>query len=262
MIPAFSITLTSLPSKIDDLSPNKISLLQKFFIFLLLSSTIYILFSISVYYLADVNYSSGLKYSKANDQQKAAEYFEKALKLRQEPVYIDKYSSSLAYLSAVSALQNQNDLSKQIAALSDYYNKKTIQIYPKNVFFWKTRAKNMYYFYQETSNSNELLQGIEALKTARNLYPTDPKIPYSMALYYSTLFDSTKSNPERENWSKLSLSEIDKAIVLKSNFREAYLFKGQLLKKYGQIDKAKSVFEYMLKNFDPKDQDVLKELND
>ena len=262
LIPAFIIgSNSSYPPSSYRLTPNSLSFFQKLFIFLLLSSTIYLLSSIVVYYLADVNYSYGTKYAKVSDQQKAASYFEKALKLRQEPVYEDRFSASLAYLSALASLQNQKDPAKQIAALSDSYNRKTVQAYPKNVFYWKTRAKNMYYFYQVTGNENELLQGVEALKTARKLYPTDPKIPYTLALYYSTLYDSSKNNLEKNNWQRLSLSEIDKTINLKSNYREAYLFKGQLLKKYGQTGEAKKVFEYILENFDKNDAEVLKELN-
>ncbi len=262
LIPAFIIgSNSSYPPNSYRLTPNSLSFFQKLFIFLLLSSTIYLLSSIVVYYLADVNYSYGMKYAKVSDQQKAASYFEKALKLRHEPVYEDKFSASLAYLSALASLQNEKDPAKQIAAMADSYNRKTVQTYPKNVFYWKTRAKNMYYFYQVTGSDNELLQGVEALKTARNLYPTDPKIPYTLSLYYSTLYNSTKNNLDKQNFQKLSLEEIENTIELKSNYREAYLFKGQLLKKYGQINEAKKVFYYILKNFDKNDVDVLKELD-
>ncbi|MEK7633702.1 MAG: O-antigen ligase family protein [Patescibacteria group bacterium] len=233
LIPAFIFSSFDFqPPTTYPLPPNKLTNLQKFIIFLLLSSTIYLLFSISVYYLADVNYSYGTKYIKIGDQQKAAVYLEKAIKLRKEPVYEDRFSSSLSYLAALSTLQNQKDLAKQIADISDTYNRKLVQAYPKNVFYWKTRAKNMYYFYQVTGNENELLQGIEALKTAQKLSPTDPKIPYSLALYYATLFDSTKKNLERDEWRKLSIEGIEKSIKLKSNYQEAYLFKEELLKKY------------------------------
>ncbi len=261
MIPAFIITSTIFPPQDHDLSSAKFSLLQKFIFFILLLLTIYFLFSTAVYYLADVNYSYGSKYAKVSDQQQAAQYFEKALSLRQDPVYEDRFSSSLAYLSAVSSLQDQKELGKQIAAMSDSYNRKTVQKYPKNVFYWKTRAKNMYYFYQVTENDNELLQGVEALKTARNLYPTDPKIPYTLSLYYSTLYDAAENNTDKQVWQNSSLDEINNTIKLKSNYREAYLFKGQLLKKYGYIDEAKKVLEFMLKNFDAKDSEVINELN-
>ena len=92
----------------------------------------------------------------------------------------------------------------------------------------------MYYFYQITGQENELLQGVEALKKTRELSPTDPKIPYSLALYDSMLFDLSKNNLEKQNWKKLSLEEIDKTIKLKPNYQEAYLLKEQLLRKYGQ----------------------------
>ncbi len=261
LIPAFIFVLNNnQPNNNYQLTINKLSVLQKLLIFLLIPSTIYLLFSITVYYLADVNYSYGTKYAKVSDQQKAASYFEKALKLRHEPVYEDKFSASLAYLSALASLQNEKDPAKQIAAMADSYNRKTVQTYPKNVFYWKTRAKNMYYFYQVTGSDNELLQGVEALKTARKLYPTDPKIPYTLALYYTTLYDTTKSNIDKQNWQRLSLEEIDKTINLKSNYREAYLFKGQLLKKHGQTSEARKVFEYILKNFNANDSEVINEL--
>lgn len=206
--------------------------IQKFSIFTLAVGAIYLLFSISTYYLADVNYSYGLKYSKINDQQKAAGYFEKALKLRQEPVYMDKFSASLAYIAALASMQNQVNVAKQIANVADSYNQKIIRDFPENVFAWKTRAKNMYYFYQITNKETELLQGVDALKRAQKLSPTDPKIPYSLALYYSTLYDGTKDETEKQNWKELSLKEIDAAIKLKSNYQEAHSFRKELIHKF------------------------------
>jgi tetratricopeptide (TPR) repeat protein len=180
--------------------------------------------------------------------------------ITKEPVYEDRFSSTLAYLSALASLQDQKDMGKQIAVMSDSYNRELVKKYPKNVFYWKARAKNMFYFYQMTNNENEILEGIQSLKYARELYPTDPKISYSLALYYTTLYDSSKVEVQKQNWKDRSLKEINRTIELKSNFREAYLFKGQLLKKYGQTNEAKNVFEYILENFNNNDPDVLNEL--
>lgn len=240
--------------------PTEINTLQKFFIFLLLASSIYLLTSIVIYYIADVNYSFGLKYSKLTDEQKAAQYFETALKLRDEPVYMDRFSSSLAYLSAVASVQKEAELSKQIAELADQYNLKTVQKYPKNVFYWKTRAKNMYYFYLATNQEQELFQGVQALEEAKKLAPTDPKITYSLALYDSMLYDASTNAADKNKWQTESLSEILATVKLKSNYREGYLLEGQLMKKYGLAQAAKEVFEGMLKRFDPKDAEVLKEM--
>lgn len=213
-----------------------------------------------MYYYADVNYSYGLKYVKVNDQQKAASFFEKALKLRNEPVYIDRFSSSLAYLSALASVQKETEIAKEIANLSDSYNRKLIQSYPNNIFYWKTRAKNMYYFFQITGKENELIQGISALKNAQKLAPTDPKIPYSLALYNSVLFDLNTNNQEKQELSQVSLNEINEVIKLKSNYRDGYVLKGQLLKKYGFKTEAKNTFEYILEHFDKNDAESLKEL--
>ena len=54
---------------------------------------------------------------------------------------MDRFSSSLAYLSAVANIQKQTELAKQIANLSDTYNRKTIKDYPKNVFIGRQGQK-------------------------------------------------------------------------------------------------------------------------
>lgn len=244
----------------DATSLDKLNGYQLLAIFGVATYAVYLLFSLGVYYSADVNYSYGLKYVKVNDQQKAAGFFEKALRLRNEPIYMDRFSSSLAYLSALASVQKETEIAGEIASLSDTYNRKLIQDYPQNVFYWKTRAKNMYYFFQITGKENELKQGISALKNAQKLSPTDPKIPYSLALYNSVLFDLSKNDQEKQVLLKLSIDEINNVIKLKPNYREGYILKGQLLKKYGFNNEAKSTFEYILKNFDKNDAETLKEL--
>ena len=230
LIPAMLIIKDVQNENID--SFEKLSGYQWFTILAAASCAIYILFSIGVYYYADVNYSYGLKYIKVNDQQKAAGYFERALKLRNEPVYMDRFSSSLAYLSALASIQKEIELAKKIGSISEEYNRKTIKDYPKNVFYWKTRAKNMYYFYQIDLDNDKLNDGINALLTAQKLSPTDPKIPYSLALYYSLSYDQSKERLNKEVSQRASIFEIDESIRLKSNYQEAFSLKKELLKKY------------------------------
>ncbi len=258
LIPA--IVFSKVMMNEDATSLDKLNGYQLLAIFGVATYAVYLLFSLGVYYSADVNYSYGLKYVKVNDQQKAAGFFEKALRLRNEPIYMDRFSSSLAYLSALASVQKETEIAGEIASLSDTYNRKLIQDYPQNVFYWKTRAKNMYYFFQITGKENELKQGISALKNAQKLSPTDPKIPYSLALYNSVLFDLSKNNQEKQVLLKLSIDEINNVIKLKPNYREGYILKGQLLKKYGFNSEAKSTFEYILENFDKNDAETLKEL--
>ncbi len=235
LIPAFIFSLRETDKNKEDIvQPKKLSSYQYLLIFINSIVVAYLLFSVFIYWLADTYYALGVNYSKPqiSDYQKAAQNFEKALKIRNEHVYEDKMSSSLSYLAAVAAYQKQTDIARQIVALSDYYNKKTITDSPKNVFYWKTRAKNQYLFYQVTSDNTNLDEGIKALLTARKLAPTDPKIPYSLAVYYSIFYDQAKDFSIKEKAKQQSLSEIEKALQLKKDFQDGLTLKKQLLEKY------------------------------
>lgn len=235
LIPAFIISFDKKnTSEEEKISYDKLNPFQYFAILIIFSFLVYILYSIYSYWKADTYYALGSNYSKpqVSDYQKSAVFFEKALKTRYEPVYEDRFSSSLAYLAFFAAYQKQNDLAYQLRKISDYYNEKTILKSPKNIFYLKTKAKNQYLFYEMTLDKNYLLKGIEELKNSQKLAPTDPKIPYSLAFYYSRLYDSEKDTFEKKVWENKSLEEIKLALKLKNNFQEALTLKQDLLKKY------------------------------
>ncbi|MBI5127116.1 O-antigen ligase family protein [Candidatus Roizmanbacteria bacterium] len=235
LIPAFVFSLQELnKNKEETIQLKKLSNYQYLSIFINSIIVAYLLFSVFIYWLADTYYALGVNYSKPqiSDYQKSAFYFEKAIKIRREHVYEDKMSSSLSYLAAIAAYQKQTDVAKQIVALSDYYNKKTLSESPKNIFYWKTRAKNQYLFYQVTLDNTNLNEGIKALSTGQKLAPTDPKIPYSLAVYYSLFYDQAKDPNVKEKAKQMSLSEIDKALQLKKDFQDGLTLKKELLKKY------------------------------
>jgi len=216
------------------LFPPRMTYKQWVLVFFILSISIYLLFSTFTYWLADTYYALGINYSKPQilDYQKAAGFFEKALRIRYEPIYEDRFSSALSYLSIFAAYQKQNDLAYKLIRLSDYYNDKTLSKYPKNIFYWKTKAKNQYLFYQVTLKTSYLLEGVKALKESKKISPTDPKIPYSLAVYYSLLYDSEKNSSQKSVWKQKSLQEINLALDLKKDFQDGLTLKKDLQKKY------------------------------
>ena len=139
-------------------------------------------------------------------------------------------------------------------------NQKSLQASSKNVLYWKTRAKNYYVFYQISLSDQDLKTAIQALGQAKILSPTDPKIYYSLAIFYSLLEEETKTTSEKTQYNVLSLHEINESINLKPNYRDGYLLKGQLLKKAGRKDEAKSSFNFILDNLNPNDNEAKKEL--
>ena len=237
-IPAFIVSLRVTNEVSNEaISFKKLFNYQYFFIFVLSISTIYLLFSTFAYWFADTQYALGVNYSKPaiSDYQKSASYFERALKMRGEPLYEDRFSTSLSYLSVIATYQKQADLAKQLVALSDYYNKKSLAASPQNIFYWKTRAKNQYLFYQVSQDTKDLNEGVKALRVGERLAPTDPKIPYSLSVYYSLLYDAEKNLSQKEAWKKQSMAEIDRAIELKKDFVDGINLKKELQKKYSLL---------------------------
>ncbi len=221
---------------------------------------VYLLIGFARYYVADVQYALGINYNKINDYQQSAIHFGNAVGLHYEPVYLDKYSYALANLAFIAAYQKQHEVEKKLISTAEYYNDASLRASPGNVIYWKTKGKNDYLFYQINLDTKYLEDGIKALKTAQTLAPTDPKIPYSLAIYYSLLSSDTKDMNKKALNTTLSLNEIDDAIELKADYRDAYVLKAQLLKSYGQTKEARRVLEYILQKLVPGDQEASKEL--
>jgi O-antigen ligase len=234
LIPAFMLMVFSSekieeknsPESSFDKTGQKIGFTIVFLLFL--SGLIYIV----RYWLADINYAQGDNYYKIGNYQSAAYYFEQALKLRYEHVYEDKFSYVLANLAFISAYQKQIETAKRLIDLANYYNKKSLAASPQNSLYWKTKAKNDYLFYQISQDPKMILDGIEALKIAKKLAPTDPKIPYSLSIFYSLLADEEKNPKTKKEYLDLSIKEAKETVNLKPNDQGYKNFLDQLVKKY------------------------------
>jgi len=266
LIPAFFITINpSFNYQEKNDKENKfleeLTNKQKLFLGILTFFILYFLFFIFKYWLADYYYAKADVAFKNNQYQLAAFYLkEKALKLKYEHVYEDKLSYILANLAFLSYYQKEKAYASSLKDLSIYYNNHSLSSSPKNVLYWKTKAKIYYLFYQMDLEQKNLQIAIEALKKAQILSPTDPKIPYTLAFFESLLYEQVKNNHEKEYYKNESLKAIDYAIDLKNDMIEAYFLKGELLKKYKKINEAKAVYRYILDHLDPQNQEAKREL--
>jgi len=229
LIPAFFLSINNSVNS-EEIENKTINIFQIILIILISLFFVYILFSIIKYWIADTYYAEGINYSKPNiaNYPKAALSFQQALKLHKEHVYEDKLSNSLAYTSALLALQKNEEDALKYLSVSDYFNISSLKSSPQNVLYWKTRARNFYLYYKVTEDLNELVEGINALKKAESLSPTEPKIPYSAAVYYLTIADNQKDlNLKKDNFIK-AYEEINKSVKLKPNLEEAIILKKQI----------------------------------
>lgn len=258
LIPGFLVILQK--EKERENQVLKINLKQKVLIlFTLLISIIGFYYFIN-YWRADYYYARGKEFLQINRYQEAALFFNKALSLRNEHVYQDKLSYTLANLALISYTQNQKDLVINLIKLSDYYNNQSLISSPKNILYWKTKLKINYLFYQITSDKKYLKTIVQIIKQIEDLAPTDPSIFYTESIIYSSLFDEEKAQKEKSQWQKLALKSINQAIDLKPDFRDAYILKSRLLKKFGNSQEAKRTLELILEKIDSQDQEVKNEL--
>jgi len=190
----------------------------------------YLLFLLISYYMADLNYSKGEKAAQIGDYQASATYLDKALRLHNSHIYLNSYSLNLANLAVLSSYQADKGQTQELIELSLQKSDRAISGSPKNVNYWKNRSKIEYLFYQINPEEKKYItDAILTLTKAQEISPTDAKIPYSLSIFYTILYDFNKASKYKE----LSLRSVDKSIKLKSNFTDAYTLKRQLLEKYG-----------------------------
>src|SRR3989344_3234753 len=190
---------------------------------------LFLLFFLFSYYIADLNYAKSEKASQSGDYQSAALYLEKAIKLNNSHVYLNAYSLNLANIAVLLSYQKDSKQTKDLTKLALQKNSDAISASPKNVNYLKNKRKIEYLFYQINSEDRKYVDdAISTLKQAQELSPTDAKIPYSLSIFYTILFDFTSDMKYKD----YSFEEVDKSIKLKSNFTDAYTLKNQLLDKY------------------------------
>ncbi len=191
----------------------------------------YLIYSTIIYWLADKQYSTGLNYSKINDFQKSAFYLDKAIKLRPEPVYIDKYSSVLTSLGFLLSYQNEKKIVNQLIDLSKTLNIKTLQDSPYNIFYLKTKIRNQYYYYLITLDKNYLFQSLKDLEKAVKIAPTDPKIYQTKGLFYSLIAENENDKQVKKQYYEKSFQSLEKSLLLKPDFLDALELKKEIEKK-------------------------------
>src|SRR3989344_3505802 len=237
LIPAFLLVLGERP--VSDvysrqltsqrLSLASLTLRRKVFFLFSLLTTGYLLLFFTRYYLADIKYAKADKLSNVGEYQNAANYLTQALALKHEHVFEDRLSHVLANLAFTASYQDNKSSAAKLRRSSEAYNLKSLKTSPMNVLYWKTRAKNYYLYYQMELNPKDLDEAINALKTAKKISPTDPKIPYSLAIFKSLLAQEIENKGKSDALNQESLIEVEDSIKLKSDYRDAYFLKGQLL---------------------------------
>jgi len=220
----------------------------------------FVIIFLSNYWTSDVRYAMGDVYMRMNDYGTASTLFEQALENHYEHVYEDKLSNCYANLAFIASYQKEKDKTIQYIQKAQDFNNRSLTASSSNIIYLKTTVKNDYLFYQITLNKEYIEKGLNALKKAKIFAPTDSKITYYLATYYSLAIDEEIDLSRKKTLQDMAIESINESINQKPDYFDSYLLKIQLLKKFGNKKEAKKIIEFTLKQFDPKNETLLKEL--
>lgn len=183
------------------------------------------------FFVADTQYAQGQLYEANGDYVKAGKFITTAVNIHPEPVYSDKQSYLDANLALIAAYRENKELVKKFMTSSHLASLKALSSSPKNIQFWKTYVKNNLIYYEITLDKKYLETGISSIETAMALAPTEPKLPYTEAVFYSVLADEATDKNAKQRYTMRAEASAKKALVLKPNYTNAREFLKKIVKE-------------------------------
>lgn len=214
----------------------------------------YLLFSIFSYWAADTSYAAGSALNNTGSYQKGFTSLLQAQAIKpNEPVYKEELSQNVANLAAVVFLQNDAPTAATLADEAVKLNDEVVENHPNNVSFYKNRVR-LYYTLAQGDEKNKdiyLNEARNAITKAAELAPTDAKISYNRAILIGQIGDTDEA-----------INLLEETIRLKPDYRDAHYALGLFYDEKGETEKAVSVYEYVLKNINPNDEEVKEKLRE
>jgi len=237
LIPAFCLTITQKENLSRKIPRERLAGGQIAFLGLTAALSLYSLVSLVAFWQADILFASGNQLHHKGRHQEARQTLEQALILREEPVYLDALSQTLASLTLETVNQNEEG-AQELASQAVFLSDQAIAISPFQLNFWKNRIKILYSFAKLDSQFTQ--STIDTLKQAQKLAPTDAKISYNLGLIYlqTQQFDQ-------------AVQILKETTQLKPDYTLAHYALSLALEKEGQQEEARKQLEFIINKIDP-----------
>ncbi|KXK10532.1 MAG: hypothetical protein UZ22_OP11002000703 [Microgenomates bacterium OLB23] len=210
-----------------------------------------ILYSVARYLAADVAYAMGEGLAGVQDYSGSLTQYYKAYNIRAEHVYADRISNVLAQITLLQAatkgdgncVSHLNEL-KPCTQLVELYTNAAISGSPKNPLYHRTQSRNAILLYQATSDEKYFDIAIGAIRAAQQLAPTDPRYPYTLALFYLAQQENIKKPTDKDlsRFENLAVPAVEFALRLKPNYRDAIYAKVLILKQLKKKQRCKDTY--------------------
>jgi len=249
-------------------SPKYYLLQNSHYIFITITIllALFLEFKLINWWRADFHFSRGKDYVKLNQVQTGFNHLQKAVNLMpSEPLFHSEYSEALAKMALIyhqqlntppaeippdqlPQLQAQlTTLKNQIISQAILESNLVIQKNPVHLSYWKSRIK--VFLLLSTIDQQYQPAALEALQTAIDLSPTDPKLKYNLALLYNQM-----------NQTGLAEQILQETLNLKPDYEIARLSLASLYQQTNQLDLAKQHYQYIVDHF-PSNQTAKERLN-
>lgn len=200
------------------------------------------------YFAADRAFADGKSYFDSGQFQfgiqKQLEAIEKSPR---EALFYDNISDDYAKLAAHFATSGEATAAAQFAQQSVIASDTALQLNPRHLNFYKTRAR----VFVTLSQLDEayIAEAAATVEQAITLSPTDPKLYFTLAV-----IEDTTGNIEYAEELYL------KAIELKPNYERPYWKLSEMYEAQGDIEKAVAYTQYILDRIDPNNAQALERI--
>lgn len=234
------------------------------FVILILTSC-FLLLSLHSYWDADKSYALGSNLNKAGNYQESLTPLQNAAIAKpNEPVYTDELSLNIGTLASGFFLSKDASTGAQLAKDAVILNTNVVNTHPNNVVYWKNRVRLFYTLAQGDPENKEkyLKDALASIEKASVLAPTDAKISYNLGIMLGQTGDVERA-----------IEVLQETVRLKPDYRDPYfalgLFYNQLATDENGVvtdptlqQKAIDSYQYILKNIDPADKQVIDALQE
>ncbi len=220
---------------------NVKSKFQKIWLVVLSISVFLTLIQIYRYWKSDMYYNNAKIESRKENYEKAKIEIEKAIDISpKEPVFLSESALIYSEISLNEAQLENESSSKAAANIAINNADSAIVLSPENVSYQKILSSIYYKF--SIFSSEYLILAEDPLKKASQLSPFDPKTHYQIGIL------SLKNNNIDQG-----LSSLQKAVVLKPNYKEGRFALSLTHIDLKQYKEAVDNLEYILNHIDPND---------
>jgi len=194
----------------------------------ILLTSVVLLVQVGRMYYADILYTKAQMQATKENYPSAVGYLRQAMRFQYEHVYEDKLSSYLAHLAFITSFEEGASSSvMDTIDKSKLHNVRALGYSPQSIFYWRSKARNYYLYYQVTQNIQDLITATNAIRYTTQLAPQDVQGYYMTGLFYSVLFSETKNVV----YKKEARMYIKQALMLRPQYIEAQ----ELLEEIGVL---------------------------